>query len=116
MIDGDKMTVEDYNEILKVINDLEDYPLLDEDDYSDREYNATIENIKGELHSATFNYQETKEYTDMDSEKAAGLVYHWLSDNNDRELESSDDTGGYPSTESITKALLSLKLIKDMED
>jgi hypothetical protein len=116
MIDGQRMTVKDYTEILEIINKLEDYPLLDETDYSKREYESTLENIKGELHSATFNYDESDEYKKMESDDLAHKVYSWLSNNDPEQLEIRDDNGGYPTTESISKALLSLNLIKEIPE
>jgi hypothetical protein len=82
---------------------MEDYPLLDEDDYYQREVDATIDNILGELRSI--------EYTSADSETTddiAYAVYRWLWDNDQGEVENRDDQGGYPSTEAIIGALIAL--------
>jgi hypothetical protein len=62
------------------------------------------------------NYDTTKEYDSMDSKDISRKVFDWLWHNDQRQCESHDDSGAYPSKESIAKALLSLKLIKDMED
>lgn len=79
---------------------LDDYPILDEDDYSDREFEATLENIddaawklKGE-----FDLPEGWE----------SQVYSWLSDNRCREIENVDDQGGYPSEEGLLEAFEAL--------
>ena len=77
-----------------------DYPILDESDYSERELNATYENVgeaawrlKGE-----FNLPE-----DWQSD-----VYHWLSDHRDHALENTDDQGGWPGEDDLEAAFEAL--------
>jgi hypothetical protein len=77
---------------------LENYPVLDEEDYSEREYEATIENIGNELHYA----DRDDEYQIPDD--AAEQVFGWLWDNNQSAVENRDDQGGYPSAEEIREA------------
>jgi hypothetical protein len=77
---------------------LEDYPLLDEEDYSSREYEATLENISEELHYLNRN----DEYSFPDD--AAEQLYGWLWDNNQRAIENQDDRGGCPSREELAEA------------
>ena len=77
------------------------YPILDETDYSNREYEATIANI---LDSAwklkdEFDLPEDWEYQ----------VYDWYSENLYRAIENRDDQGGYPEQEDLKKAFLALK-------
>jgi hypothetical protein len=72
---------------------LENYCVLDEDDYSDREYKASIENIMSEGH------------IERDEAQA---VYSWLG-NNGHNLESHDDQGAYPKEEEIEEALMSIR-------
>lgn len=78
---------------------LENYPVLDDEDYSKREYEATLENIQGELHYAN----RADEYNLP--EDAAEQIYRWLSDNNESAVANSDDSGGYPSTEELQEAM-----------
>jgi hypothetical protein len=68
---------------------LNDYPLLDEDDYSNRVYEATLANI------ADSAWRLKKQY-DLPSNWAFE-VYRWLSDQDCTEIENDDDRGGYPS-------------------
>lgn len=75
---------------LEWVDKLESYPVADEEDYSRRELEATLENI------------EFEGGLDADT---AGDVYRWLSDNEPGTVESSDDKGGYPSKEKIEEAL-----------
>jgi hypothetical protein len=79
---------------------LEDYPVLSDDDYSQREYDATIENICSE---------------GCDEEEAK-QVFSWLWDNDQRQLDSEDDRGGCPSGEAVRKALIALELREEDED
>jgi hypothetical protein len=76
---------------------LEDYPAADEEDYSRRELEATIDNIKFE--------------GGLD-ETTAQAVYDWFFENDQMAIESSDGRGGYPSREEIDKALKALGLME----
>ena len=72
------------------------YPILDEEDYSNRECEATIENIGDAAWRVKDEYELPDDWQ-FD-------VYGWLSDNRCGEIESSDDQGGYPSEESLRAA------------
>ncbi len=76
------------------------YCILDEEDYSRREYEATIENI---TNSAWRLKDEYDLPDDWEYE-----VYGWLSDNNSGEIENTDDQGGYPSEKSLRNAFTAL--------
>ena len=75
---------------------LQDYPVADDEDYSRRQFEATIDNIKFE--------------GGLD-EDTAQKVYDWLWENNQRALEDTDDRGGYPSEDQIETALKALGLV-----
>lgn len=75
----------------------EDYPVLDEEDYSRRELEATFENIKNT--------------GDLD-ESNAQQVYDWLSQHDRGAVENRDDQGGSPSEEQIETALKALGLME----
>src|SRR5262249_52247440 len=78
---------------------LSDYPVLNDEDLSEREYTATIENITS----------EGRRFVQDDApEDWAGDVYSWLSDNHQREVEDRDGQGGCPSDEYIKQALMAL--------
>ncbi len=79
---------------------LESYPVADEEDYSRREYEASLENIA---------------FEGGISEDVSGDVYRWLSDHEPREVESQDGKGAYPSKESIDRALKALGL-RELEE
>ena len=68
---------------------LDDYPVLDESDYSNREYEATVENID----IAAWKLKQQFELP----EGWAHSVYDWLSQHMETEIENVDDQGGWPS-------------------
>ncbi len=75
---------------------LDDYPILDEFDYGNREYDAAIENI------ANAGYRLSSEY-DL-PEDWAEQVYQWLSENG-YHCENRDDQGYWPSDEALAAAV-----------
>lgn len=80
---------------------LEDYPVLDETDYSQREYDAAHENIRERSRFVVDDHPE-----DWDQK-----IWEWLWENEQGELENVDDQGAYPSDESIRRALRALDLL-----
>jgi hypothetical protein len=81
-------------------NALEDYPILDQDDYSTREYEATVENIAACAWRLKHDYDLPEDWQQA--------VYSWLSDNECSEMENTDDQGGYPSEEALQAAFTAL--------
>lgn len=77
-----------------------DYPVLDESDYSQREYDATLENISDAAWKLKRQFVLPEDWV--------GQVYSWLSDNDDSQIENRDDQGGYPSEESLRAAFVAL--------
>ncbi len=77
-----------------------DYPILDESDYSDREYEATIDNIVDAA------WRLKRQYALPDGWE--GEVYSWLSDHRPGEIENVDDQGGYPSEDALKAAFMAL--------
>jgi hypothetical protein len=90
------------SEAWKVYTDLvarlEDYPVLDETDYSKREYDATLENIEREGHYAN------REDNFVLPANWASATWQWFWDNNQRAVENQDDNGGYPSEAQLQEA------------
>ena len=80
---------------------MDDFPVLDESDYSEREYEATIENIKDAA------WRLKNEF--VLPEGRVGQVYEWLSENRSGEIENKDDQGGYPKEEALKAAFKALK-------
>ena len=83
---------------------LDDYPILDESDYSNREYEATLDNIKDAAWRLRGEFKLPEEWQSE--------VYSWLSDNDSSEIENRDDQGGCPSEKALRGAFRSLRFKK----
>ncbi len=79
---------------------MDDYPILDESDYSERELEATLENIVDAAWRLK-NEFDLPEGWESD-------VYSWLSDHRSGEIENRDDQGGYPSEDALKEAFTTL--------
>ena len=94
---GGKIT-DAFSEFCKIKERLEVYPVLDEADYSEREYMATLEYYASEM----WRHKNLPEGWE-------GEVFSWFSDNgHDRYTENRDDQGGYAPEEKIIEALRDL--------
>ena len=92
------------------LNDaLEDYPILDESDYCEKEYEATIENI------SSASWGKAKDEKDL-PEDWKEQMYTWFSDNLPEALENCDDQGGYPDNEQVIECLKGLGFYDDTDD
>ena len=80
---------------------LEEYPLLDESDHSQREYDAALEAIKNVAPTVYSQMWESE-------------VFSWLWENDQRQLDNVDGNGACPSKESICKALDALEIEYEM--
>ena len=79
---------------------IDDYPILDESDYSERELEATFANITDAAWRLKNDFELPE---DWESD-----VFSWLSDHNDRALENTDDQGGYPDEDALRDAFEAL--------
>lgn len=84
---------------------LDNYPVLNESDYSNREYEATVENID----IAAWKLKQQFELP----ESWAHSVYAWLSEQMETEIENVDDQGGWPSEEALAAAFLALGFVRN---
>jgi hypothetical protein len=84
----------------ELIERLADYPILDEEDYSRREFEATLENL-------TDAAWRVKDEYDL-PEGWEGDVYSWLSDHRQSAVENRDDQGGYPEENDLREAFEAL--------
>lgn len=95
-----------YRTLCDIIDQLSEYPILDETDYSERECEATLENIREEI---LYIVGEDMLGPILPDGFEVEIV-HWL-DNSDKysnETENLDDQGGYPSNESLVAAVSAL--------
>ena len=79
---------------------LADYPVLNEEDYSDREYEATLENIACQL--------RMMDVVEELPDDMAGQLLSWFWDNDQSAVENCDDQGGWPTDEQMAEALTEL--------
>ena len=96
----DGQITEAFKTYLGLAERLADYPILDEGDYGEREYVATVENI------ADAAWRLNDEY-DLPDEWQCD-VYSWLSDHRQRAVENRDDQGGYPEEGDLRAAFKAL--------
>jgi hypothetical protein len=83
---------------------LENYPMLDEEDYSRREFEATLENIEQQADRIAGKYD-----IDIDlPEDYVSQLHAWFDAHDSRALESRDDQGGYPSDQQTEQAMVGL--------
>lgn len=75
---------------------LADYPILDEDDYSQRECEATFENLTDAAWRLKDEYGLPE---DWESD-----VLDWFSNHNCGAIENVDDQGGYPCEDELRQA------------
>lgn len=102
--DDDGKVTEAFQEWCAIQDRLEDYPILDEDDFCRREHDATMENVE-EVTSRVWRWSDRD--GDM-PEDLPGEVYSWLWDNNQREVDPVDGGGGYPTDEAVEQAIVAL--------
>lgn len=73
-----------------------EYPVLDDTDLSNREYEATLKNIKIAAHGIAHEYELPEHWETA--------VYDWLDLNMHETVESTDDRGGWPETNELRAA------------
>ncbi len=96
-----------FEEFCRIKEDLDGYPILDESDYSEREYEATLENYREEMWRLRDELPEGWE----------AQVYSWFSDHgHDEFTENRDDQGGWAPKEKIVEALEALGLYPPQAD
>jgi len=91
-----------FREFCRLQEALDGYPILHEQDYSDREYAATLENYAREMWPRRGELPPGWE----------AAVYGWFEGHGkDCFIESRDDRGGYAPREALLEALEELRLV-----
>jgi len=85
--------------VCELMRSLENYPVLDEENYSSKEYEATLNNIE----NACYSYDK-----DSWPEDYAKKLFSWFWDNKQSAVENNDGQGGYPDDKEIKEAIESL--------
>jgi hypothetical protein len=83
-----------------LMEQMDGYPILNEEDYSNKEYEATLENISDSA------WRVKHEYNLPDGWE--GDAYSWLRDNRPSSVENRDDHGGYPEAADLRAAFNAL--------
>jgi len=83
-----------------LMEQMDGYPILDEEDYSRREHEATLENIGDAAWRVKHEYELPDGWE--------GDVYSWLSDHRQSAVENRDDQGGYPQEDDLRAAFNAL--------
>lgn len=92
-----------FREVCAIQERLGHYPLLDEEDYSERELEATLENYRNEIGHYRSDLRDGWESD----------VYRHFSDTNQyRYIENRDDQGGWASREALVEALIEMGLLE----
>ena len=84
----------------ELVERMANYPILDETDYSAREYEATLVNLPDAAWKLKNEYDLPKDW--------AAEVYRWFSDNDCSAIEDTDDRGGYPRELQLRTAFTAL--------
>src|SRR5271157_3998326 len=79
-----------------LMEQMDGYPVLNEEDYSERELEATLENITDAA------WRVKHEFTLPEGWESD--VYSWLSGNRPSAVENRDDQGGYPEEDDLQAA------------
>ena len=100
VFDEDGNITEAFRTYFELLEQMEAYPVLDESDYSQKEYDETHENIDLAAWKVKRDFVLPEGW---ESE-----VYSWLADNDPSQLENVDDQGGWPDEESLRAAFTGL--------
>ena len=93
-----------FSQFCSIKDALEGYPILDEADYSEREWRETLDNYRSEM------WREKDLPEGWESE-----VYSYFADNcMDEFVENKDDRGGFAPREKIVEALQALGLLPSL--
>lgn len=96
-----------FREVCGIHERLEDYPVMDESEYSERELEATLENYRSEIGHYRSDLPDGWE----------SVVYRYFSDNGDyKYVENRDDQGGWAPREVLVEALIEMGLLEADEE
>jgi hypothetical protein len=96
VFDGNRQVTDAFRTYHELEVRMSDYPLLDESDYSNREYDATLENIGNAA------WRLKREY-DL-PEGWEGDVFSWFWEHRQSAVENVDDQGGSPDEDELREA------------
>lgn len=107
VLDAESKPTAVYEFLKEWFDALEDYPLADEEDLSQREYDAALDNI---------GFEGRRHLREGVEDGWEDRVYQWLAQHRPGEVEDRDGNGPYPSEESVEEALKALDLAEKEEE
>lgn len=111
-VNSDRTPTKIFKAIKSWFNALSDYPVADESDYSQMEYDATLENIE----TVGGRFVDLGKDLPEGEDSWMSAVFGWLWENDQEQVQSQDDRGGCPSKEAVIDALIDLGLLTRDED
>lgn len=103
VVGHDSKETRSYRILCETIDRLSEYPILDESDYSEREYEATLENIEDSFYQVSGEVDREKL-----PEEWACSASSWFWDHDQSAVENTDDQGGYPNGDQLLACITSL--------
>jgi hypothetical protein len=95
-----------------LVESLEDYPVLSDEDYSEREFEASLAGIKDQVNYTLMRVDEEDLLIKDMPDDLEYKLFDWFWINNQDALEHDGD-GAYPSEKDIMTALISLGFVKE---
>jgi hypothetical protein len=92
-----------FKEVCSIHERLDDYPVLDESEYSERELEATLENYENEIG----HYR-----SDLPDGWESDVYRHFSDTNQYRYTENRDDQGGWAPREALVEALIEMGFLE----
>lgn len=80
---------------------LDNYPVLDDEDFSRRQYEATLDNLADAVWRLKDEYDLPQDWE--------SVVYGWFSEHNCAAIEDTDDRGAYPAEPQLRAAFDDLR-------
>jgi len=101
-----------FREYVGLLLAMADYPVLDESDYSARQWDDTLASVTQETRCVFNKFESTPKGDDASFDDMGDAVAKWLDENEPDELEPER----YPSSGSVERALVALGYIQEEED
>ncbi len=100
-------------DVLDWLEKLDQYPIADEDHYSNLEYTENYDNALQSIKDETYRV----DLADNLPDNWHGLVYEWLSENNPKAIETAEDRSeGWLDSEAITEACKALRYLESDDE
>ncbi len=102
---------EAFKKLVELKDRLANYPILNEEDHSKREWEATHKNIEEAAKAYVRHLYDSPSLPD----DFVAQLYQWFSDQLPAAIENRDDQGGHPNDKQLEKAFLALDWLMECE-